>query len=338
MPNVTSLSLSPTPNPLRSLQSDRIMPLPIELVECIIDASSFLHRSALGACSLVCRQWLPRSRHLLFSSLDLSADWAPEPNSVTEFFKIIDNPHSTVIPYVTSVVLSKRTWGMTSVHKLLTDLGRSGIRPRALQITCPTYEPTHRPVFAASLVSLTLHLHMNTPMETLVAHVCAFPLLEMLSIGGSARSTTALAPSGSLPPRLHTLVISNPIFAEWILTLDPVPTQLSTIILRDLRLPYQWAAAARYLASPAARAIRSLTLDNPPDPSPPLDLSNLHELRVLTIEHYALAPTLHAILPALRAGACPALENLVVYTWFPVPSGLLAELDAALTGNEVEYA
>ncbi|KAJ7131930.1 hypothetical protein C8R46DRAFT_1048457 [Mycena filopes] len=310
------------------------MPLPIELVECIIDASSFLHRSALGACSLVCRQWLPRSRHLLFSSLDLSAEWAPEPNSVTEFFKIIDNPHSTVIPYVTSVVLSKRTWGMTSVHKLLTALGHSGIRPRVLQITCPTYEPTHRPVFASSLVSLTLHLHMNMPIATLVDHVCAFPLLETLSIGGSARSTTALGPSGSLPPRLHTLVISNPIFAEWILTLDPVPTQLSTIILRDLRLPYQWAAAARYLASPAARTIRSLTLDrsdiaDPPDPSPPLDLSNLHELRVLTFEHYALGPTLRAILPALRAGACPALEHLVVYTWFPggFPGGLRAELD-----------
>ncbi|KAJ7921404.1 hypothetical protein B0H13DRAFT_154564 [Mycena leptocephala] len=107
------------------------MSFPIELAECIIDASCS-HPPTLAACSLVCKQWLPRSRHHLFSSLDLSADWNPEPNAVTEFIKIIDTPNSTLIPYVTGVVLSKRSWGMTPVHKILTILAVLG----SVQVFC----------------------------------------------------------------------------------------------------------------------------------------------------------------------------------------------------------
>ncbi|KAJ7617843.1 hypothetical protein FB45DRAFT_756357, partial [Roridomyces roridus] len=93
------------------------MRLPIELVECIIDASS-THLPTLTACSLVCKQWLPRCRHHLFSSLNLSADWTPEPNSVTEFLALLPMPHATITPYVRAIVLSKRSWGMTPVSRI----------------------------------------------------------------------------------------------------------------------------------------------------------------------------------------------------------------------------
>ncbi|KAJ6541040.1 hypothetical protein DFH09DRAFT_915325, partial [Mycena vulgaris] len=80
------------------------MRLPIELVECIIDAACS-HAPTLAACSLVCKHWLPRSRHHLFASLDLSAHWTPEPNSVTDFMKLVDSPNSTLVSYVTGIML-----------------------------------------------------------------------------------------------------------------------------------------------------------------------------------------------------------------------------------------
>ncbi|KAJ7036712.1 hypothetical protein C8F04DRAFT_1257595 [Mycena alexandri] len=318
MPNATSLlSLSAVIDQFTRCHSPSgvNMRVPIELVENIIDASCS-NSPTLAACSLVCKQWLPRSRHHLFSSLDLSADWTPEPNSVTEFFKVIDTPHSTLIPYVTGVVLSKRSWGMTSVHKILTTLARSGIHPASLHINCPTYEPVLFPVFSASLVHLALHLHIDMPMAILVDHVCAFPLLETLYIGGSARYSIISRPrSCTLPSKLHTLIISNPIFAEWVISPDPVPSQISTIVLRDIRQPYQWSAINRYLASAAAPAIRSLTFHGyPQQPFSPLDFENLEELQELIVEHRSPAVALFDILHGLRGSpTCNTLETIGLY-------------------------
>ncbi|KAF8202734.1 hypothetical protein K438DRAFT_583770 [Mycena galopus ATCC 62051] len=275
--------------PPNILPSNSKMRLSIELVECIIDVSR-PHPPTLAACSLVCRQWLPRSRYHLFSSLDLSADWNPEPNAVTEFINIIDAPiaNSTLIPYVMSVVLSKRSWGMTPVQRILATLARSGIHPAFLHINCPTYEPTHFPVFSSSLVHLALYLHTDMPMPTLIDHICVYPFLESLYIGGSARYAITGQPLSTKPPaRLKTLIISDPVFAEWILSLDPMPTQISTVVLRDVRLPHQWSAINRYFDSPAAAAIRSLTFhgcDSKNEHDPP-DLRHLVALQDLIVEH-----------------------------------------------------
>ncbi|KAJ7635795.1 hypothetical protein DFH06DRAFT_1434513 [Mycena polygramma] len=292
-----TLSLS-----FRAQQRTRLAPsparmrIPIELVERIIDASS-ANRPTLAACSLVCKHWLPRSRHHLFSSLDLSADWNPEPNAVTEFFELIDAPNSTLVPYVAGVVLSKRSWGMTPVHKLLAGLACSGIRPRSLHINCPTYEPAHLPIFTSSLAHLALYLHTDIPMSTLIDHVCGFPLLESLYIGGSARYSATVRPlSQEPPPKLRALIISDPVFADWLLSLDPIPKQISTIVLRDIKLPHQWLAINEYLTSTAGMAIRSLTFhdcDSQEQYTPPA----LHRLEdVLDALH--------------RSPACATLETV----------------------------
>ncbi|KAJ7087074.1 hypothetical protein C8R44DRAFT_893242 [Mycena epipterygia] len=312
------------------------MPLPIELVEYIIDATS-PHRPTLAVCSLVCKQWLPRSRHHLFASLDLSAHWNPEPNAVTEFMRIVDSPNTTLVPYVTGVVLAKRSWGMTPVQKILTILSRSGIRPGFLYINCPTYEPTHLPIFSFSVAHLTLHLHNDMPMATLIDHVCAFPLLESLYIGGSARYNTddewSVPTSQAMPRKLHTLIICDPVFATWALSLDPVPTQISTIVLRHIRLPNHHAEVNRYLASPAAAGIRSLTFQecdacayiylSMPSPvpnikaiaDPPPDITRLDALQKLGLEtNSSLADCLLSALTALRnSPACETLQAIELY-------------------------
>ncbi|KAJ7452701.1 hypothetical protein B0H11DRAFT_282532 [Mycena galericulata] len=307
------------------------MPLPIELAECIIDASCY-HPPTLATCSLVCKQWLPRSRHLLFSSLDLSADWNPEPNSVTEFIKIIDSPNSTVIPYIRTVVLSKRSWGMTPVQKILTVLARSGARPGFLHINCPTYEPTHFPIFSVSLAHLTLYLHNDMPMATLIDHICAFPLLESLYIGGSAQFFHGgLFPTArELPPKFHTLIICDPVFAHWVLSLDPPPTQISTIVLRHIRLPDQWAAVNRYLGSPCAAGIRSLTFQGCDTSTQlPPDMHRMDDLQELIIECSApgsapAATSLLHVLAALRAApACTALETLDLFVVSPLALSIM---------------
>ncbi|KAJ7092323.1 hypothetical protein B0H15DRAFT_170255, partial [Mycena belliarum] len=291
------------------------MSFPIELVERIIDAAS-ADPPTLAACSLVCKEWLHRSRHHLFASLDLSASWTPEPNAVTEFMKLVDGPNS-LVPYVTGVVLAKRSWGMTPIPRILAVLARSGIRPGSLHINCPTYEPTHLPIFS-SLVHLSLYLHNDMPTATLIDHVCAFPLLESLYVGGSAQYTAGSDPvAQALPPQLHTLIITDPVFANWVVSLDPVPTQLSTIILRFLKLPEHWEAINRYLTSPAAAGIFSLAFEGC-DTYPHRHLlaprvQALENLQTLRIESSgALLPThLLGMLSALRGSpAAEALEAL----------------------------
>ncbi|KAJ7743680.1 hypothetical protein DFH07DRAFT_925294 [Mycena maculata] len=294
------------------------MALPIELAECIIDASRH-HPPTLATCSLVCKRWLPRSRHHLFSSLDLSADWNPEPNSVTEFLKIIDSPKSTLIPYVTTVVLSKRSWGMTPIPKILAVLARSGIRPELLHINCPTYEPVHLPIFSASLVHLTLHLHNDMPMATLIDHICAFPLLESLYIGGSARFSEDLRPMAkALPPKFHALVMCNPVFAHWVLSLDVPPMQISTLVLRYIRLPDHWAEINQYLCSPCASGIRSLTFQGCDTSAlPQQNLYRLEDLQELVIEGSGAVPAavdlLNVLAALCRSPVCMALEMLDLF-------------------------
>ncbi|KAJ6620536.1 hypothetical protein B0H10DRAFT_2021955 [Mycena sp. CBHHK59/15] len=283
--------------------------LPTELVESVIDSAS-THPPTLAACSLVCKKWLPRSRHHLFSSTDLSAYWNPEPNAVTEFLCLIESPKATLIPFVITVVLEKRSWGMTPIRNILARLARSGIRPKFLHINCPVYEPTISPdcppVFFMSLTRLTLHLHNDMAMATLVDYVCAFPLLEYFYVGGSATYTTQVRPfAKALPPRLHTLGITNPVFVHWVLSLEPMPQQLRTTILRAIRLSEKWPAINRFLDSAAAIGVQSLIFehcDTYPHSILP-NLQSLGQLQHLTFEHdhSMLADCLLGVLGALRA-------------------------------------
>jgi len=179
----------------------------------------------------------------------------------------------------------------------------------------------HFPVFSSSLAHLALYLHTDMPMATLVDHVCAFPFLESLYIGGSASYSAIGEPRArEPPPRLKTLIISDPVFADWILSLDLVPTQISTVVLRDIRLPYQWAAINRYLSSAAATVIHSLTLQgcDSQDQYISRDLQHLVELRDLIVEHSRPVPSLLDVLSGLRRSpACETLETIQLRTGNP---------------------
>jgi len=63
------------------------MDLPPELVDSIIDLCHD-DKKTLGQCGLVCRAWLPRTRHNLFRSIHLY------PSNVSAFLDILTAPHA----------------------------------------------------------------------------------------------------------------------------------------------------------------------------------------------------------------------------------------------------
>jgi hypothetical protein len=102
--------------------------LPPEVVDAIIDelqSSPYLYQRTpdyyewkaqaaervqlLGACSLVSKSWLPRSRYFLFMGVflcNLPLDRA------MAFLDLLDSPHSTISPYVRTLTLeeAQSTW------------------------------------------------------------------------------------------------------------------------------------------------------------------------------------------------------------------------------------
>ncbi|KAF7347005.1 hypothetical protein MVEN_01453600 [Mycena venus] len=99
-----------------------------------------------------------------------------------------------------------------------------------------------------------------TALDSLVPYICALPHLESLRIRGlpddiddSIEPGTSLA----LPPRLHALHIAHPLISDWIISLDPVPKQITTLGLLHIHWN-DWPGINRYLSSAAAEGVQSL--------------------------------------------------------------------------------
>ncbi|KAJ7189678.1 hypothetical protein GGX14DRAFT_382969, partial [Mycena pura] len=82
------------------------MSLPAELVDSVVDLLGS-DRPTLKVTSLLSRQWLPRSRHHLFSSIRLSSGWNEydhtELERVQAFLALVSSPMATFIPAVAEV-------------------------------------------------------------------------------------------------------------------------------------------------------------------------------------------------------------------------------------------
>ncbi|KAJ7642620.1 hypothetical protein DFH06DRAFT_999532, partial [Mycena polygramma] len=74
---------------------------PAELVESVIDELQ-RDESTLLNCSLVSKQWLPRSRYHCFSSVTLSADLEGLPQ-IHRFLSLLDSPGATFITCITKL-------------------------------------------------------------------------------------------------------------------------------------------------------------------------------------------------------------------------------------------
>ncbi|KAJ7257805.1 hypothetical protein C8J57DRAFT_545492 [Mycena rebaudengoi] len=239
--------------------------LPGELVDSIIDFT-FSDSQTLATCGLVARQWLPSSRFHLFSSIHLRRDRSRD--TVKTFLLLVQSPLATFLSCVLEVHLHHRpTYAIPvfSAGDLLALLTRTGLHPRNLFLDCQvsgdnlTLPPGTPQGFLASLTHLRLNSLYEVLLDKLVDYVCGFPLLESLSLG--LMSIVPRRPkSTALPPNLHTLDVPEPSILDWLLTLDPIPQQISTLIFRGLRVGRP--RINQYLRNGAtAGVVQSLTID-----------------------------------------------------------------------------
>ncbi|KAJ7618155.1 hypothetical protein DFH06DRAFT_1342688 [Mycena polygramma] len=110
-----------------------MLEIPAELSDSIVDHLKY-DTSALTTCSLLSRQWLPRSRYYIFSSVSFSIGRdVSRPRTgqqrVDEFISILDSPLATFIPYVEEVKLTHHLDGLVRPPiEILANLHNRGIR------------------------------------------------------------------------------------------------------------------------------------------------------------------------------------------------------------------
>ncbi|KAF8201139.1 hypothetical protein K438DRAFT_1821452 [Mycena galopus ATCC 62051] len=77
---------------------------PLEILELVIDALGSVSgesRKIPSACSLVCRRWVPRSRHHLFQKCRLY------PSNVLAFGQLLNSPECTLLSRVRWIYVSR---------------------------------------------------------------------------------------------------------------------------------------------------------------------------------------------------------------------------------------
>ncbi|KAJ7635673.1 hypothetical protein DFH06DRAFT_1220189 [Mycena polygramma] len=305
-----------------------MLEIPGELVDSIIDHLRS-DTYALPTCSLLSRQWLPRSRYILFASVSFSIGRGNSngPERLDEFLDLLDSPLATFIPYVEEVRLSYHMDGLAgSSSQILASLHDRGVRPARLYLDCErhfyTLPPQGPPAFAASLVHLDLEVTENhVALDIIVDYICAFPRLESLRLTG--------------PPKLHTLYTDHPLIVDWILSLHPVPKQITTICFDEFRRSAgHWLEVNKYLRNPAAENIQSLTLDFPSIKSGDPDFRNLQCLQHLTLHICSQSSLAHLVVVLPRLRGSPASRTLqtmeVVLTSVPYASQHWTTVDAEL--------
>ncbi|KAJ7257843.1 hypothetical protein C8J57DRAFT_1721143 [Mycena rebaudengoi] len=320
--------------------------LPGELVDSIIDFASF-DPQTLAACGLVAKQWLPCSRFHLFSSIHLRRNRDRE--TVKSFLLLVQSPLATFLSCVLEVHLHHHPTyevPILSTGDLLALLTRTGLRPQSLFLYCKiqgdrlTIPPGTPQGFLASLTHLGLNFLDKVLFDTLVDYVCGFPLLESLSLGDI--SIVLRRPkSTALPPNLHTLDVSEPSILDWLLTLDPIPQKISTLILRGIGNH----RINQYLRNGAtARAVQSLTIDQLTIGvyKERLDMMHLRRLRhICLLQHKTRMASYLIELAALRGSlAFQMLETIKLTLYHFDYSESMAmdkwrEADAALAGPEI---
>ncbi|KAJ8076699.1 hypothetical protein PM082_001122 [Marasmius tenuissimus] len=100
--------------------------LPPELCDAVIDHCKY-NRSTLGACSLVSKTWLPRSRSLLFHAISLSK------LNLHSLCPLLASPHCTIAPFIQSCTVFPRV-SSDELEKLMSTMEHSVFR-RLQQLT-----------------------------------------------------------------------------------------------------------------------------------------------------------------------------------------------------------
>jgi|SRR5882762_8682240 hypothetical protein len=184
--------------------------LPSELTDEIIGYLK-ADRCALKTCSTVCKAWLPKARHHIFSSLSLS------PSKSARFLELVDSPLSTIAPYVQHLDVT-RTYGGGGLSWFKDLLPRLVIftAVHSMTLTLANFvsaEADLRLMFGSTfqmLKHLALHRCRFKAFAQIVGLMCACPNLESFTstdltwnIEDAFSDPTQLRPSRH--PHLRTL-------------------------------------------------------------------------------------------------------------------------------------
>ncbi|KAJ6582096.1 hypothetical protein B0H19DRAFT_1252234 [Mycena capillaripes] len=187
--------------------SNRPTKLPQELFEAILDHLAD-HPDSLGACSLVCRAWVSRSRFHLFEKCLLHS------KNILVFRDLLRSPRCTFLQHVRSISAWRLFWKRHDrcFDKIIADLHRlENVRTLLLSTHAKGGIEFDR-YFVAGFITafprvtrLVLHCyHDRLPFATMLG---LFPALQVLDISLYGMKPP---PPGAMPPKgLHSLSLNR---------------------------------------------------------------------------------------------------------------------------------
>ncbi|KAF7368955.1 Cytoplasmic protein [Mycena venus] len=281
--------------------------IPSELVHKILDYHAADSRS-LKACSLVCREWVFRSRSHLFETCSL---W---PSKILGFCDLLQSPNCTLIPHVRTIRDLKHYGPQDyySFNKIAADLGRlPNVRELEMTLTA-IYRPEEIVPFLRAAFSRVTRITFTFAWQRLplVSIICLFPALQELHIRGAG--TPKDTPADAVPPQdLRSVTLSDqsvgPILA-WLDAMDHLPK------VHSLKLPHLHRSDVPIVCAALQRLAGSLHhLEFAVDALTVLDLSLHPNLRTLHISDasWAYCDT-NQMIPLMTKLVAPALEHLTL--------------------------
>ncbi|KAF8880659.1 hypothetical protein BD779DRAFT_1548254 [Infundibulicybe gibba] len=291
--------------------------LPSEIIDLVIDQLEG-DRAALKFCSLVCRSWLPRTRHHLFSSLNIRTRPTPA-------LDLLQSPLGTIHPHVQRlklcIVPSNTAQMVACVQEVDAGSMLSFLRMKTLSGAGLTLvDPSLQGVLLTlkGLRHLKLQHFRFKDIDSGIRLLASLPLLESLvlygvDLGGRADSCSdedqdALMHSLPPPPNLRRLFIGTIEIPHELRWLSAHPThQLTTlhlhnitsgslpIILDYLRLSYQLQCLSFDFCRWDTAEVLQRTL------MARIDLRSQKDLRCIRLNSTYVVPLLCDLLPRIRS-------------------------------------
>ncbi|KAJ7176669.1 hypothetical protein C8R46DRAFT_1213254 [Mycena filopes] len=240
--------------------------MPQEIADMVIDhlvesGSLLTHKEklTLGTCSLVCRSWIPRSRHHLFADIVLHS------RTVAEFALLLRSKSCTFAPYVRHISAFRTFTDPEDHHfdKIGKDLKRltnlTGLMLDGMFHACAPW--TEFMSGFPKVTDVSIHFHLSGNSNCVLGMIHTLPSLRKLDISpiSPVMFWTGKPPAPSIdippqyltpPPRLHDIstggITARHILAwmKWYnrlrqvdtLKLSPVPPEDTLQVAENLRL------------------------------------------------------------------------------------------------------
>jgi hypothetical protein len=195
--------------------------LPAELTDRIIDYIG-QDKPAVKTYGLVCRQWYPRSRFLLFSEAKLRVERgsiSEDPDNIESFLELVSTSSFDILAAITHLTFRYGKSDSPAKAHLLRFVQCS--RLTNLTFELPDIRPSERAPIYASFHSQLAVVGPNFPslstfsfafkqwtLRGLLDILACLPMVENLFLNGDVDGTEISSPVPLFPPRLRSLDIA----------------------------------------------------------------------------------------------------------------------------------